>query len=139
MKREGFSKYLDQSATLADAAQPYKSRMLAALGLTSRARDPRGHRFEIPALEFGDCTMVLLPGESFVEYQLLAQRLRPEAFVMAIGYGECSPGYIPTDRAFQEDFIALNGDWCWVSPEAEGLMTAALKTLLARKGLRVEG
>ena len=32
--------------------------------------------------------LVLLPAESYVEYQLLAQKLRPDDFVLVMGYGE---------------------------------------------------
>jgi hypothetical protein len=73
---------------------------------------------------------VLLPGESLVGYQLMAQKLRPDQFVMAIGYGECSPGYIPTDAAAAEGYAESQG-WCWVGPEAEGRMRAALEKALA--------
>jgi hypothetical protein len=45
---------------------------------------------------------VHLPGEPFVEYQLLAQELRKDLFVAVAGYGDGGPGYIPTDRAFLE-------------------------------------
>ena len=74
-------------------------RALAAMGLSSRLRYPEGHEIDVPAIDFGKAQIVLLPGESLVGYQLLAQRMRPDQFIMAIGYGECSPGYIPTDSA----------------------------------------
>ena len=51
-------------------------------------------------LDLGVAQLLLLPGESYVEYQLLAQQMRPDSFVVAMGYGECATGYIPTDRHF---------------------------------------
>ena len=72
---------------------------------------------------------MLLPGEAYVEYQLLAQRLRPDSFVLAAGYGECAPGYIPTDQAVAEGDGNLR-DWCWVGPGAEKAMSVALTTVL---------
>jgi hypothetical protein len=63
---------------------------------------------------------------------LLAQRLRPDAFVLVAGYGECGPGYIPTERAWREGDGNL-ADWCWVNPGSEARMTDALGAVL-RKG-----
>jgi hypothetical protein len=74
----------------------------------------------------------LLPAESYVEYQLIADGLRPNDFVFVAGYGECGPGYIPHEQAWAEKDANLN-DWCWIAPGAEPLMTAAI-----RKALGVE-
>ena len=52
------------------------------------------------------------------------------SFVVAIGYGECSPGYVPTDSAAREGYAESQG-WCWVAPEVEGRMTEALSRALA--------
>jgi hypothetical protein len=46
-------------------------------------------------IDFGPAALALLPAESYVEYQLLAQKVRPDDFVLTAGYGECGPGYIP--------------------------------------------
>ena len=74
--------------------------------------------------------VALLPGETYVEYQLLAQKLRPDAFVMAIGYGESAPGYIPTALQVGEQDGNLR-DWCWVAPSAERTLRGAIE-----RGLR---
>ena len=71
--------------------------------------------------------MVILPGESFVGYQLMAQRIRPDSFVMAIGYGECWTGYVPTQHAFEERF---NHDWRWVGPGCEPIIREKLASVL---------
>jgi hypothetical protein len=102
---------------------------LAALGLSWQKRSEAGRPIDLPALDFGPAQLLLLPGESYVEYQLLAQRLRPDQFIMALGYGECAPGYIPTDRAVSEHDTNLS-EWCWVAPGAEPRLTAALATAL---------
>ena len=59
------------------------------------------------------------------------QKLRPDVFAMVAGYGECGPGYIPIERAWQENDANLN-DWCWVAPGSEARMTEALTTALKR-------
>ena len=53
-----------------------------------------------------------MPAEAYVEYQLAAQELRPRDFVVVMGYGECAPGYIPTEQAVRERDGNLH-DWNW--------------------------
>ena len=105
---------------------------LAALGLSWRKSADTGRALTLPVLDFGIAQLLLLPGESYVEYQLLAQTIRPDSFVMTIGYGESATGYVPTDKAFQEGDTNLR-DWCWVGPGAEKAITAALETALKPK------
>jgi hypothetical protein len=102
---------------------------LAALGLSWRKKTDAGHKLDLPVLDLGAAQLLLLPGEVYVEYQLLAQRLRPDSFVVALGYGECAPGYVPTEVAEKEKDGNLQ-EWCWVAPGVEKALTAAL-----RKGL----
>jgi hypothetical protein len=99
---------------------------LAALGLSWRKRADAGHKLDLPVLDFGFAHLLLLPGEAYVEYQLLAQRLRPDSFVVALGYGECGTGYVPTELAIRENDSNLR-DWCWVAPGAEKALSAALR------------
>jgi hypothetical protein len=72
----------------------------AAMGLAWYERVRRDHRIELPVLDPGPAQL-LLPGEACVEFQLHAQFLRPESFVMVLGYGECGTGYIPIERALR--------------------------------------
>jgi hypothetical protein len=71
-----------------------------------------------------------MPAESYVEFQLMAQKMRPDDSVLVMGYGECAPGYIPIDQAFREGDGNLS-DWCWVAPGSEERMRAVLQKLLA--------
>ena len=102
---------------------------LAALGLSWRQRVADGRAIDVPVLDFGAACLVLLPGETYLEFQLAAQALRPEAAVLALGYGECAPGYIPIERAWEENDGNLK-DWCWVSPGAEARMRGVLEAAL---------
>ena len=112
---------------LRDADAPVEERISAAMGLSSLDRVERGQPIDLPCLELGPARIVLLPGEAFVGYQLMAQSLRPDQFVMAIGYGECWPGYIPTTQAFEEGF---GHGWRWVGPGCEPIIRAALDRVL---------
>jgi hypothetical protein len=98
---------------------------LAALGLSWKQRVDAGRPIDVPVLDFGGAALTLLPAESYVEYQLVAQKQRPDGFVFVAGYGECGPGYIPIERAWKENDGNLS-DWCWVNPGSEARMTAAI-------------
>ena len=112
--------------------QDARSQCLAALGLSWRQRVAAGEKLDLPALDFGSAVFLLLPAESYVEYQLLANQLRPRDFVFVAGYGECGPGYIPHEKAWAEKDANLN-DWCWVAPGAEARLTGAIRAALAVK------
>lgn len=126
---EGFTAD-DLTKRLTSDPKPF-GQCLAALGLSWRKRADAGHKIDVPVLDFGKALLLLLPGESYVEFQLAAQKLRPDSFVMVLGYGECAPGYVPTERAFEEGDGNLR-DWCWVAPGAEKAMTKALEAALKR-------
>jgi len=110
-----------------------KQRVLAALGLSTRDYLKSGHRMEMPCIDFGTAQIVLFPGESFVGYQILAQKTRPDSFVMSVGYGQCWTGYLPTKAAFADGF---DGFWLWVAPGAELRIQQALSRVLSPAGPR---
>ena len=104
------------SAVLADHTEPVETRILAAMGLASRQRVGRKQTIDMPCIDFGEAKILLFPGESFVGYQLMAQAMCPDAFVVSIGYGECWPGYVPTEAAFDDSF---HDKWLWVARGSE--------------------
>ncbi|MBI2947249.1 MAG: hypothetical protein HYY23_06355 [Verrucomicrobia bacterium] len=118
----------DLQHRLATDTKPF-GQCLAALGLSWRKRAEAKNQIDVPVLDFGVAQLLLLPAEAYVEYQLFAQQLRPDSFVVVMGYGECAPGYIPIEQAWQEGDTNLN-DWCWVAPGAEAAMQRALETAL---------
>jgi hypothetical protein len=84
---------------------------------------------EITALDFGaKATTLHLPGEPFVEYQLAAHKLRPDASVFVAAYGDDGPGYIPTAAAYlqggYEPTVALSG------PGSEAILLKAIAKVL---------
>jgi hypothetical protein len=105
---------------------------LAALGLSARKRFDAKQPVDLPVLDFGAAQVVLLPGESYVHFQLLAQKLRPDSFVLTMGYGESATGYVAPDRAWDENDGNLSL-WCWNAPKtADKLVTDALKKVLVK-------
>jgi hypothetical protein len=75
-----------------------------------------------------DVTILNLPAETFVEYQLEAQKLRPDRFLATAAYGDGGPWYIPRTRSFDEGgyepTVAL------VSPSTEPMYRKAIADLL---------
>ncbi|HSG68954.1 MAG TPA: hypothetical protein VLA12_00990, partial [Planctomycetaceae bacterium] len=102
-------------------------RILAAMSLSSLDRKARGQKIDMPCLDLGAAQIVVFPGEAFVGYQLIAQQMRPDSFVMGIGYGECWPGYVPTKAAFDDNF---NHDWRWAGRGSETMIRKSLEVVL---------
>ena len=72
-----------------------------------------------------------MPGELFVEYQLSAQKMRPDLFVTMAAYGDYAPGYIGTRIAYTQGGYETGPDASRVAPEVEEVLMQALKRLLA--------
>ena len=120
--------------TLANTNAPRWKRICAALGLSWRQRVEAGRPIEVPCLDLntGAADFAILPAESFVGYQLAAQRLQPRSFVMVAGFGDGAPGYIPTDQCWRDGYA---DDYCWVQPMTETLILKALAEALGRSGI----
>lgn len=116
------------TTVLQDEKAGEKARILAAMGLSSLDRLEREQPIDLPCLDLGIAQIVLLPGESFVGYQLMAQQIRSDSFVMAVGFGESWTGYIPTKQAFDEGF---GHSWRWVGRGSEAIIRENLTQVLA--------
>jgi hypothetical protein len=103
---------------------------LAAMGVSWRRRIETSKPITIPCVDFGVVQWVLLPGEAYLEFQLAAQRMRPDSLVLVSGYGDGATGYIPTERHIAEKDGNLN-DWCWVAPGSEARLLGAIRRVLA--------
>ena len=103
----------------------------AAMGQSWRQRANAGHKIDVPLIDFGVAQLLLLPGEIYVEYQLAAQKMNPDAMVLVAGYGDGATGYIPTEKHWEEGDSNLD-DWCWVHPGAEQSVLTAIQSVLKR-------
>jgi hypothetical protein len=117
--------------TIADDNASASDRIHAALGLSYRRRCDAGQPIDVPAIDFGPAQLAILPAELFVGYQLAAQTMRPDQTVLTAGFGECAPGYIPTDAARREGF-ALEHGYCWVRAGVERTVLLATEQALAK-------
>ena len=117
--------------TIANEKATQQARSTASLGLSWQRRAAAGQPIDLPVVDFGACQLMLLPAEAFVAYQLAAQKMRPDSFVLTPAYGECAPGYIPTAKTREEGFVREHS-YCWVAPGEEQAMLAAMKKALAQ-------
>jgi hypothetical protein len=101
----------------------------AALNLSSRQRLASDRPVEFNSLAIGTVRILHLPGEPFVEYQLLAQQLRPGAFVAVAGYGDDFTGYICVARSYEEGGYEPTATM--LAPTNEGYVRGAIADLLA--------
>lgn len=126
---EGF-RIADMERIVADGKEPRRRRFDAALGLSWRARLKEKRPIDVPCLDFGSTCLLLLPAETFVQYQLWAQQEREKDFVVTLGYGESAPGYIPTRENVEEGY---DDHYSWVDLRAaESALREAIRAALKR-------
>jgi hypothetical protein len=114
---------------LASNTTPRRERLDAALGISWLRRLARRESIDIPAVDFGPAAIVILPAEAFVQYQLWAQKAAPQKMVISLGYGECAPGYIPTNAAVAEGY---DDHYSWVDfATCEATLRNGMKEALA--------
>ena len=89
-----------------------------------------GETIDVSCLHLGKARVLHLPGELFVEYQLAAQKLRPDLFVAMAAYGDYAPGYIGTEIAYPEGGYETGPRASLVAPSVEGILMDAIKRLL---------
>ncbi len=114
---------------LEDSDAKLTERTRAARDLSFLLRTTGGHKIELSCLSLGDARILHMPGELFVEYQLAAQEMRPELFVGMAAYADYGPGYIGTKIAYGQGGYET-GRVSRTAPEVEGMLTAAIATLL---------
>ena len=82
----------------------------------------------LSGLHLNDVSMLHLPSESFVEYQLRAQSFAADRFVACAAYGDGGPWYIPTAEAYPQGGYAVSVAWC--GPQLDQLLTDGIRNLL---------
>jgi hypothetical protein len=105
-------------------------RFIAANKLVWLRRCQAGEKSELACLRLGGARILHLPGELFVEYQLEAQRLRPDQFVAVAAYGDYGPAYIGTEISYAQGGYETGRNSSFVSPEVEGVLMRGIAKLL---------
>jgi hypothetical protein len=117
---------------LADSQQTYIVRTTAAWALAWYDCLKISPTVDVTSYRLGGATILHLPGEAFVEYQLFAQSVRPDDFVAVAAYGELGTGYICTDKAFAEG--GYEPTQSFVGPPSETLLKASIREVLNDSG-----
>jgi hypothetical protein len=103
-------------------------RIRPAFKLALIERCARRVPFILSALQLDDITLLHLPAEPFVDFQLFAQSARPGRPVAVAGYGDGGPWYIPTKKEFPAGGYEI--DFAFCAPETEDQLRAAITELL---------
>ena len=125
--------HLDEGRLLAivkDSSKPARDRGDAARELAWLRRCRAGDTIDVACLRLGKARVLHLPGELFVEYQLAAQKLRPDLFVAMAAYGDYAPGYIGTEVAYPEGGYETGPKASLVAPKVEGVLMEVIERLL---------
>jgi len=120
----------EDRAVLRNQDAETKKRVRAARELAWRRQCAQGHRICIGRLRLGPLSIIHMPGELFVEYQLAAQQMAGEAPVCMAAYGDYGPGYIGTAEAYTQGGYETQLHTSRVSPKAEAVLLQAMRELL---------
>jgi hypothetical protein len=82
----------------------------------------------LSALEMNGISILHLPAECFVEYQLRAQQMQPNRFIATAAYGDGGPWYIPVKEEYPKGGYEVSVANC--SDAADGIITEGLRKLL---------
>jgi hypothetical protein len=125
--------HLDESrlrTTLEDKTAKVVARARAANDLAWLRRCKAGDTIDVSCLKLGSARVLHMPGELFVEYQLAAQKMRPDLFVAMAAYGDYAPGYIGTEVAYPQGGYETSPGASLVAPGVERILTAVVQNLL---------
>lgn len=82
----------------------------------------------LSALHINKTSLIHLPAESFLEYQLRAQKLQPRRFVATAAYGDGGPWYIPVKEAYPQGGYEVSVANC--AEDVDAQMTEGMKKIL---------
>ncbi len=82
----------------------------------------------LSSLQINDNSLLHLPGESFVEYQLYAQSLNTKRFIATAAYGDGGTWYIPTREEYANAGYEVSVAFC--DPEIDHLLRDGMRSLI---------
>lgn len=105
----------NQLAMVQDSQNVAANRIRPAMRVTWIERIKSGLPITLSALHVNEASLLHLPAESFVEYQLRAQQAAPGRFVATAAYGDGGAWYIPTRAAFPQGGYEVSVANCDIS------------------------
>jgi hypothetical protein len=115
-------------AQVGDKTKPVAGRNRPSFQLAWVRRVAKKTPIVLSALRVNDVTLLHLPAEMFVEYQLRAQELRPKGFVATAAYGDGGPWYVPTREEYPHGGYEVGVAFC--DPEVDPVLTKGIRGLL---------
>ncbi len=82
----------------------------------------------LSSLQVNDIKTLHLPAESFIEYQLRAQKIQPDEFIATAAYGDGGPWYIPVAEEYPAGGYEVSVAFC--DPGVDAIMTQGMQSLL---------
>jgi hypothetical protein len=119
----------DLKMQVADKEIPANRRLQLARALVWARRCEAGEKIDLTCLHIGPAYVLNMPGELFVEYQLAAEKMRPDAPVLMAAYGDYGPGYIGTAIAYTQGGYEV-GPVSRVAPAVEDVLMGGMRELL---------
>jgi hypothetical protein len=116
---------------LDDPASSAMARKAAATDLAWLRRCKNGEKLQVSCLRLGTTSVVHLPGEAVVEYQLYAQKLKPDHFIAVAAYGDYGPGYICLEEHYAQGGYEASPRASRVAPTTEAVLTTAIRNVIA--------
>jgi hypothetical protein len=125
--------HLDEAKLLAildDKSKTNVARGSAARDLAWLRRCQHDDKVDVSCLRIGKASILHLPGEAVVEYQLAAQQMRPDQFVAVAAYGDYGTGYICLEEHYGQGGYEDSPRASRVSPNTERIMKEAIRDVL---------
>lgn len=107
----------------------HRNRPAFTLAWLKRLQEENPLPITLSGLHINDLSIIHLPAEPFVEYQLRTQALHKERFVAVAGYGDGGPWYIPTAEAYTQGGYEINVAFC--NPQIDSLLSQGIEKLFA--------
>jgi len=125
--------HLNEEKLLAIVQSPdsnEQDRKAAATNLAWLRRCQNGDKLAVTCLDIGPASIVHLPGEAVVEYQLFAQQLKPDRFIAVAAYGDYAPGYICLAKHYEQGGYEASERASRVSPATESVLKDAIREVV---------
>lgn len=120
---------LELEAAIGDPHRPLVERLLPAYRLGWLRRFTQGTPLVLSRLRLNELSVLHLPGEMFIEYQLRAHAMRPGQPVLVAAYGDDGIWYVPTREEYSKGGYEVGV--AFGAEEIDETMTAAIRRLLA--------
>ncbi|MCC7418901.1 MAG: hypothetical protein IT428_01340 [Planctomycetaceae bacterium] len=117
-------------ATLENPEATPSDRLTAAGKLAFVLRRKQNIPVELSCLKLGSVYILHMPGELFVEYQLAAQKMRPDDTVCMAAYGDYGSGYIGTEIAYSQGGYETQPSSSNTAPQVERVLMDGMRALL---------